>query len=113
MDNLLLQTCSRDVCELSVDQQKALHHQIPDWENIEGRRIQREYRFKSYLDGVSWVAQIAPIAESQDHHPEIRILYRRVLVVLWTHTVKGLSANDYILAAKFDQSFASYLVATR
>ena len=107
MNNLISQMCLRDVDELSTEQQRELHKSIPEWTNVDGRRIQREYRFKRYLDGVSWVSQIAQVAQEEDHHPEISILYRRVLVVLWTHTVNGLSINDYILAAKFDRSFAA------
>jgi 4a-hydroxytetrahydrobiopterin dehydratase len=82
-----------------------LGKQIPEWENIEGTRLRRTYRFSTYLEGVSWVQAAAAIAEEEDHHPDIHIFWRKVVVELWTHTVKGLSENDYIVAAKFDQLF--------
>ena len=90
---------------LSPEQQDELAREIPDWKNVDGTRIQREYRFKTYMDGVSWVVQAGAIADGDDHHPDILIRYRKVLVDLWTHTANGLSENDYILAAKLDESY--------
>jgi 4a-hydroxytetrahydrobiopterin dehydratase len=93
---------------LSSSDQERLSLETPEWSNLSGERIRREYKFKSYLDGVAWVQEIAKIAEADNHHPEIQILYRKVRIELWTHTVKGLSQNDYILAAKFDRSFKQF-----
>jgi 4a-hydroxytetrahydrobiopterin dehydratase len=60
------------------------------------------------MDGVAWVQQAGAISDQEDHHPDIHIFYRRVVLDLWTHTVNGLSENDYILAAKLDQSYNSF-----
>lgn len=93
---------------LSTSEQATLALATPDWINISGERIKREYKFKSYLDGVAWVQEIAKIAEAENHHPEIQVLYRKIRVELWTHTVKGLSENDFILASKFDLSYKEF-----
>jgi 4a-hydroxytetrahydrobiopterin dehydratase len=76
---------------------------------VGGSKIKREYRFKSYLDGVAWVQRAAEISDAEDHHPDIRILYRKVQVEFWTHTVNGLSENDYILAAKLDRDYDEFV----
>lgn len=81
---------------------------IPEWSTTSGVRIQREYRFPSFLAAVVWVQKIAQIAEAENHHPTIHISYKKVLLELNTHTVKGLSENDFILAAKFDLCFSQF-----
>ena len=81
----------------------------PEWAVVNGERIRREFAFKKYLDGISWVPAIAAIAEQENHHPEIKILYRKVIIETWTHTVKGLSENDFILAAKLDASYRNFI----
>jgi 4a-hydroxytetrahydrobiopterin dehydratase len=97
--------CAKGTPPLSKEAQSELGASIPNWENVDGVKLRREYRFKSYLDGVAWVQQVGEIAELEDHHPEIKILYRKVQIEVWTHTVNGLSDNDYILAAKLDRAY--------
>jgi 4a-hydroxytetrahydrobiopterin dehydratase len=93
---------------LSAQAIASLGIEVPEWKVIEGRKISREYRFKSYMDGARWVPLIGEIADSEDHHPDVHLLYRKVLIELWTHTVNGLSENDYIVAAKFDQAYDAW-----
>lgn len=73
--------------------------------NENGGSIQKEYRFKNFKEVIAFFNQIAQIAEEENHHPDLRIGYSRVGVELSTHSVKGLSENDFILAAKFDAAF--------
>src|SRR3989442_8487694 len=70
-------------------------------------KIEKEYRFKAYLDGLDFANRIGHIAEEQDHHPDILIGWRRVKLVFTTHSIKGLSENDFIMAAKADKEYAS------
>lgn len=100
--------CAPGSAALSVSEQLELGREVPDWENLEGSKIRREFRFKTYLDGIAWTQEAGKLVDSEDHHPDLRILYRKVIVELWTHTVKGLSANDFIVAAKLDQLFESF-----
>ena len=60
------------------------------------------------MDGARWVPLIGEIADSEDHHPDLHLFFKKVVVELWTHTVNGLSENDFILAAKFDRAYDSY-----
>jgi 4a-hydroxytetrahydrobiopterin dehydratase len=100
--------CTPETSPLSQAQQAELGKEVPEWRVIEGARIVREYAFKSYIDGARWVPLVGEIADTEDHHPDIRVLYGKVLIEFWTHTINGLSENDYILAAKFDQAYSSY-----
>ena len=59
-----------------------------------------EKTFLDFVSAMNWVRQVADIAESQGHHPNIIITYNRVRLDLWTHSMNGLSENDFIVAAQ-------------
>ena len=75
---------------------------VPGW-LLEGKKIRREFVFKDFLEAMGFVNKVADIAEAEGHHPDLHIHWNRVLVELWTHSVGGLSENDFILAAKIDR----------
>jgi len=77
---------------------------LPGWNLVDGS-IEKEFRFTSYLDGLAFANEIGKIAEEQDHHPDIVIKWRRVKLTLSTHSVKGLSENDFIVAAKSELKY--------
>ena len=79
---------------------------IPGWELvIDGgyEKIQREYKFKNFVKAMEFTNKVAEIAEDQGHHPDIFISWNIVELTLWTHAIKGLHENDFILAAKIDE----------
>ncbi len=67
------------------------------------KKIKKEYHFKDFKESIAFVNQVAGVAESENHHPDILIVYDRVQIELWTHAIMGLSENDFIMAAKIDQ----------
>lgn len=69
-------------------------------------KIRCEFVMESFPDAISFVAAIGAIAEEEGHHPDIHIFYTTVIIELWTHAIRGLSENDFILAAKIEQVFA-------
>ena len=77
---------------------------LPGW-ILTNDSIDKEFHFKSYLDGLDFAYSVGKIAEEQDHHPDILIKWRRVKLTLSTHSVKGLSENDFILAAKAELKY--------
>src|SRR2546425_10818260 len=87
-----------------VEAQKHLLH-LPGW-LLSDNRIEKEYKFKTYLEGLNFANKIGHIAEEQDHHPDIVIGWRRVTLTLTTHSIKGLSENDFIMAAKAEREYA-------
>lgn len=68
----------------------------------DGKSIRKEYKFKNFKEVIAFFNRIAEKAEEENHHPDLRIGYSRVTVELSTHSIGGLSENDFILAAKFD-----------
>ncbi|HEY2902342.1 MAG TPA: 4a-hydroxytetrahydrobiopterin dehydratase [Polyangia bacterium] len=64
--------------------------------------IHKRFSFVDFLAAMAFVDRMAALAEEEGHHPDFCVHYNQVDVTLWTHAVKGLSENDFILAAKID-----------
>lgn len=67
-----------------------------------GERIEKEYRLAGFGDAIAFVVRIAFAAEAADHHPDLDIRYRRVLVGLSTHSEGGITNKDIDLAGQID-----------
>ena len=83
--------------------------QVPEWQLVERDdipRLQRIFKFKNYAQSLDFTNKVAAIAEERDHHPLIVLEWGRVMVQWWTHVVKGLHKNDFIMAAKTDNLFS-------
>jgi 4a-hydroxytetrahydrobiopterin dehydratase len=82
---------------------------LPDWK-IDGGKLARSFAFGNYYETLAFVNAIAWIIHAEDHHPELTVTYNRCNVKFDTHSVNegrgGLSANDFICAAKVDAIFA-------
>jgi len=76
---------------------------IPTWEVIDNKKLLREFKFKDFKGSMQFVIKVAEIAEAEGHHPDMCIFYNVVQLELSTHAIKGLSENDFILAAKIDR----------
>jgi len=66
------------------------------------KRIRREYKFDNFQSAPNFTNQVGALAEQERHHPAIRTEWGRTTVIWWTHKVKGLHQNDFIMAAKTD-----------
>ena len=74
-----------------------------DWKVVKNHSIKRKFSFKDFKEAMKFVYDVADIANQQGHHPDIYIFYSTVELELYTHAVKGLSENDFIMAAKIDK----------
>lgn len=82
---------------------------LPGW-TFDGRSLVRTYRFADYYRTIAFVNALAHLAHAEDHHPELRIGYDRCEVRFDTHSVGGISDNDFICAAKSDAIHAHRFV---
>ena len=73
------------------------------WGVVEGQRLEKEYKFKDFVQALGFVNKVGQLAESQGHHPDICLSWGKVKLTIWTHKVNGLHENDFILAAKADE----------
>ena len=64
--------------------------------------ITKEYVFVNFDKAMDFVNMVADIAEFENHHPDIFVSYNKVVLTASTHSIHGLSENDFILAAKID-----------
>ncbi len=78
---------------------------LPDWALSEGA-ICRTYRFNDYYQTIAFVNALAFMVHREDHHPDLSVGYNRCEVRFNTHSVKGLSDNDFICAAKADAIYS-------
>ncbi len=77
----------------------------PEWQVLDGgKKIAREFKFKDFKAAMEFINKVAAIAEAEQHHPDIYIFYNLVKLELTTHAIGGLSENDFILAAKIDET---------
>ena len=91
---------------LPVSAAKTFLADVHGWELVDGTAIQKVVKCKDFSDAVALIQKIAPIANAEDHHPDLHLTnYRRLTIELSTHAIGGLSENDFILAAKIDQLF--------
>lgn len=76
------------------------------WQVIEAdgvKRLERVFNFKNFTEAMAFTNKVAVIAEEQGHHPLIISEWGRVTVQWWTHVIRGLHRNDFIMAAKTDE----------
>ena len=88
---------------------KGLHPQVPEWEIVERnniKRLVRVFKLKDFLKALDFTLKVGEIAEKEGHHPVIVTEWGRVKVSWWTHKIKGLHQNDFIMAAKTNELYA-------
>ena len=93
--------CEGKVVRLTDDQVKSYLGQIPDWAR-EGNEIALSFKFKNYYETMAAVNAVAWISHREDHHPDMKVGYNTCQIRYSTHSVGGLSENDFICAAKVD-----------
>jgi len=91
--------CSPGTPPLSEAQINEKLKAVPGWE-YENKEIARTFKFKNYYETMAFVNAIAWVAHHEDHHPDLEVGYNTCKVRFSTHSVGGLSENDFIMAAK-------------
>ena len=113
MTELSKKTCS--ACEIGAplvphDQQIDLLKDLDGWiiDDSDISKLVKEFKFKNYEQSIGFANLIANLAEAEDHHPKIILEWGRVTLEWWSHKIKGLHMNDFICAAKSDETFHSF-----
>ena len=68
-------------------------------------RLTKKFTFKNFKEVMVFLNKVADLAEQEGHHPDIEAHYKEVSLTFTTHAVKGLSENDFIMAAKVNRIF--------
>ena len=75
---------------------------LAGWKKVENK-LNKNFKFKDFIESFSFVTRIAMISEKMNHHPDITISYNTVHIDLKTHDINGISKNDIILARKIEE----------
>ena len=97
--------CEGGTPPMSIADEDRYIKEVPTWTLDRGsiHKIKKSFKFKDFREAMSFVNKVAEIAEEEGHHPNICIFYNRVELELYTHAIKGLFENDFIMAAKIDE----------
>ena len=94
---------------LTAGEISALLPETPEWTVYEKDgipRLERAFKFKNFVQAIEFTNKVGALAEEQGHHPAILTEWGRVTVTWWTHKIKGLHRNDFIMAAKSDRLYS-------
>jgi 4a-hydroxytetrahydrobiopterin dehydratase len=97
--------CRRDSPQVSEAEIQELKPQVPDWTLVERetvQRLERVFRLRDFGEALSFTNRVGALAEAEGHHPAILTEWGQVTVTLWTHKIRGLHRNDFVMAAKID-----------
>lgn len=93
---------------LAADEMAKLMTKLPGW-SIQNGKLHREYECKDFVTAFGNMTRVALIAESMNHHPEWFNVWNKVVIDLVTHSVKGISDLDFVLAEKVEDVFSGVL----
>ena len=94
--------CEGGVERLGPSEIERFAPRVPGWRISQGKLV-RHVEFDDFLTLMSFVNDMAEIAEEEGHHPDFHVHYSKLDIEIWTHAIEGLSENDFILAAKLDE----------
>lgn len=102
--------CRRDAPRLTVAEIAALRPAVSDWTVVEREgilRLERVFRFPDFAAALGFTSRVGALAEAEGHHPALLTEWGQVTVSWWTHKIRGLHRNDFVMAAKTDQLAAA------
>ena len=92
---------ARDKSTLTKEEVDTFLAKHKQWQ-VKNGMLERTYEWPAFLTGITFVNEVAKLAEAADHHPDIDIRYSKVTLRLTTHDAGGLTSRDTDLAAKAD-----------
>ena len=102
--------CRSDSPQVTEEEIAELHSVVSAWRLTEEegmKRIDRTFAVKGFAPAMELAERVGRVAEEEGHHPRLTVEWGRVNVSWWTHAIGGLHRNDFIMAAKTDEVFAS------
>jgi 4a-hydroxytetrahydrobiopterin dehydratase len=100
--------CRGDAPTVTEAEIAELQPQVSDWEMVEQegiKKLTRVFRFDDFAKALAFTNALGELAEEEDHHPALLTEWGRTTVTWWTHKIKGLHRNDFVMAAKADELY--------
>ena len=98
--------CRRDAPTVTEAEITELHPQVANWELLELdgiQRLRRVFPADDFAQALEFTQRVGALAEKEGHHPALLTEWGRTTVTWWTHKIRGLHRNDFIMAAKTDE----------
>lgn len=105
------EACRVGAPSVTPDEIRELQPKIPDWQIIEEdgiRKLDRRFQFKNFKDALAFTDAVGAIAEEEGHHPRLTTEWGKAGVTWWTHKIRNLHKNDFIMAAKTDAVYRNF-----
>lgn len=105
LENMKCEACKVGAPTVTPEEIQMFMPSVPKWliseeDNI--NKLVREFKFSSYKECIDFTVKIGEIAEKENHHPAILTEWGKVTVSWWSHKIKGLHKNDFVMSAKTD-----------
>ena len=101
--------CRRDSPHVTDAEIAELRPSIDDWDMIDESgipKLDRQFKFSNFVNALQFTNALGELAESEGHHPRLTTEWGRVTVTWWTHKIRNLHRNDFVMAAKTDRLYA-------
>jgi 4a-hydroxytetrahydrobiopterin dehydratase len=97
--------CRGGVPTLTDEEIATFMPQVSGWKvaDVDGvKRLTKEFTFPDFAEAMAFAVEVGMLADMEQHHPDLHVAWGKVGVEIWTHKIRGLHQNDFILAAKID-----------
>ncbi len=97
--------CRAESPVVSAEESVELLTQLPQWQIVDVNgvaHLEKIYPFSNFVKALDFANAVGELAEGANHHPAILVEWGRTTVTWWTHSIRGLHRNDFIMAAKTD-----------
>ena len=99
--------CEDGVIPFDISEIHKYQKKVDGWSLVKNQEeiffLEKEFKFKNFLESQNFVNHVGKISEEEGHHPDIKFGWGYAKIKITTHAIKGLSENDFILAAKIDK----------
>ncbi len=88
-----------------------LRREVPAWAVVEREgvpRLERTFPFRNFAEALRFTNRVGELAEEEGHHPALLTEWGKVTVAWWTHKIRGLHRNDFVMAAKTDRLYEEF-----
>ncbi len=102
------EACQRGAPQVTAEESRTLHMQVPDWALVERdgiQRLERAFDFQDFSGALTFTNAVGALAEKEGHHPELLTEWGIVTVNWWTNKIRGLHKNYFIMASNTEQLF--------
>jgi 4a-hydroxytetrahydrobiopterin dehydratase len=105
------EACRVGAPSVSPEEIAQLRPKVPEWRIITEDgipKLDRAFKFKTFQDAIAFTNAVGAAAEEEGHHPRLTTEWGRVAVTWWTHKIRNLHKNDFIMAAKSDAIYKKF-----